>query len=107
MSVRVAKILRPVAAMPVLERVRAMLTVLNLHLAGVALLAIANLYLLVHMGFAWQAAHSQDAEALAQQRVQLKLAQIAALPLRGRCPCRTRRAAAAEREPPRTAARPQ
>ncbi len=66
-----------------MARVRAALTVLNLHLAGVVLLVIVNLYLLVHMAFAWQTAHSQNADALANERVQLKLAQIAAMPLDG------------------------
>jgi type IV pilus assembly protein PilO len=65
------------------EKTRGAFTALNLHFAGVALLALLNLYLLVHMGYLWQAAHSQNAEALAQQRVQLKTAQIAAAPLEG------------------------
>ncbi len=83
MTTRVATILRPAAAATALTRVRAAMTALNLHLAGVAVLAILNLYLLVHMGIAWQTAHSQNADALANQRVQLKLAEIAAQPLDG------------------------
>ena len=65
------------------EKTRGALTALNLHFAGLALLALLNIYLLVHMAYLWQTAHSQNAEALAQQRVQLKTAQIAEAPLEG------------------------
>jgi type IV pilus assembly protein PilO len=65
------------------QRVREVVTPLNLHFAGVAALVLVNLYLLVHLGIAWDTAHSQNADAMAQQRVQLKTAQIAALPLQG------------------------
>jgi type IV pilus assembly protein PilO len=65
------------------QRARAVVTPLNLHFAGVAALVLVNLYLLVHLGLAWDTAHRQDADAMAQQRVQLKTAQIAALPLQG------------------------
>jgi len=65
------------------EKTRGALTALNLHLAGVGLLALLNLYLLIHMGYLWQSARSQNAAALAAQRVQLKTAQIAAAPLEG------------------------
>ncbi len=67
----------------VAEKTRGALTALNLHFAGLALLALLNVYLLVHMAYLWQTAHSQNADALAQQRVQLKTAQIAAAPLEG------------------------
>jgi type IV pilus assembly protein PilO len=85
---RMAALTRPAAAgsesgLTGLERVRAVLTPLNLHFAGVAVLVLVNLYLLIHLGLAWSVAHSQDADALAQQRVQLKTAQIASLPLQG------------------------
>jgi hypothetical protein len=65
------------------KQTRGALTALNLHFAGVALLVLVNVYLLVHMAFLWQLAHSQNADALAQQQVQLKTAQIAAAPLEG------------------------
>ena len=61
-----------------LQRARAVVTALNLHFAGVGILVLVNLYLLIHLGLTWSVAHSQDADALAQQRVQLKTAQIAA-----------------------------
>ena len=67
----------------VAEKTRGALTALNLHFAGVAVLLLLNVYLLVHMAYLWQTARSQDADALAQQRVQLKTAQIAAAPLEG------------------------
>lgn len=66
-----------------LERVRAIVTPLNLHFAGVGLLVLVNLYLLVHMGFAWHAASSQDEAAIAQQTSQMQVAEHAAEPLRG------------------------
>jgi type IV pilus assembly protein PilO len=65
------------------ERARAMVTALNLHLAGVAVLVLLNLYLLVHLIFVWQGLSANNADALDQQRVQLIAAQISAKPLRG------------------------
>ena len=67
----------------VMERTKGVLSPLNLHWVGLALLGLVNLYLLIHMGVAWRAASSQDDEALAAQQVSLKAAQIAALPLQG------------------------
>jgi type IV pilus assembly protein PilO len=69
--------------MNVTERTRGVLRPLNLHWAGIGLLGLVNLYLLVHMGLAWRQASSQDAEALARQQIELKTAQIAAIPLQG------------------------
>ena len=75
---------RPKAVvMNVRERTRGWLNAVNLHWAGVAVLGLVCLYLLVQMGLAWKLANSQDAEALAEQRVQLKIAQLAAKPLEG------------------------
>jgi hypothetical protein len=67
----------------VAEKTRGALTALNLHFAGAALLALLNVYLLVHMAYLWQTARSQNADALAQQRIQLQTAKIAAAPLEG------------------------
>lgn len=67
----------------VAEKTRGALTALNLHFAGLALLALLNVYLLVHMAYLWQTARSQDADALAQERIQLQTAKIAAAPLEG------------------------
>jgi len=64
-------------------RARAMATALNLHLAGVAVLALLDLYLVVHLIFVWQALNANNADALDQQRVQMIAAQISAKPLRG------------------------
>ncbi len=65
------------------DRTRGWLNAVNLHWAGVALLVLVNVYLLVQMGLAWKLANSQNAEALAQQQIQLKSAEIAAKPLEG------------------------
>ena len=64
-------------------RARAMATALNLHLAGVAVLALLDLYLVIHLILVWQGLNANNAEALEQQRVQMIAAQISAKPLRG------------------------
>jgi hypothetical protein len=64
-------------------RARALLTAMNLHFAGVAALLVLNIYLAAHMLFVIQSLHAENADALAQQRVTLRAAEIAALPLRG------------------------
>ena len=46
-------------------------------------LGLVNLYLLVHMAVAWRAANSENAQALAQQTVAMKTAEIARQPLEG------------------------
>ena len=65
------------------ERTRDLLTRLNLYYAGVAALALVNLYLLIHIGFAWRAANNQNAAALEQQTVVMKTSEIATRPLQG------------------------
>ncbi len=65
------------------ERTRQLLTLKNIHFAGVALLGLVCLYLLAHMVYAWQAAKSQDATAIAQQTSALHSAEVAAKPLAG------------------------
>jgi type IV pilus assembly protein PilO len=62
---------------------RALLTAMNLHFAGVAGLAVLVLYFAAHLIFIAQALSARNADALDQQRVQLKAAEIAAKPLRG------------------------
>jgi type IV pilus assembly protein PilO len=64
-------------------RARALATALNLHFAGIALLALLVLYLVIHLIFVWQGLSANNADALDQQRVQLIAAQMAAKPLRG------------------------
>ena len=59
------------------------LTPLNLHWAGVGLLALVNIYILAQMAFLWHASSKYDADAMAEQRIELKTAEIAAVPLRG------------------------
>jgi hypothetical protein len=65
------------------ERMRVLLTPLNLYYAGVVALGLVNLYLLIHIGFAWQAATSQNAAAMEGQTVSMKTAEIARKPLQG------------------------
>ena len=64
-------------------RARALLTTMNVHFAGVAALGVIVLYLLIHMILVWQALNARNQAALDQQKVQLRAAEIAALPLRG------------------------
>jgi type IV pilus assembly protein PilO len=73
---------RPAVA-ELVERARGLMTLLNLHIAGVAVLGLVNLYLLVHMAFAWRAANSDNAQALADQTIAMKTAEIARQPLEG------------------------
>ncbi|WP_182277880.1 hypothetical protein [Granulicella sp. 5B5] len=65
------------------ERAKALLTELNLHFAGVAILAIVTLYLAVQLLFVWQGLNSNNAAAMDQARSQMRAAEIAAKPLRG------------------------
>jgi type IV pilus assembly protein PilO len=62
---------------------RSLLTAVNLHFAGVAALCVLNLYLAVHLGYVVQQLHANNADAIAQQHVTQRAAEIAALPLRG------------------------
>lgn len=59
------------------------LTPLNLHFAGVAALVLVNIYLALQLAVLWQKSRSNDANALAQQQIALKTAEISAQPLRG------------------------
>lgn len=72
-----------VAAKQWAEKGRKLATLLNLHIAGAAVLGLVCLYLLVHMAFAWNAANSENAQALADQTVAMKTAEIARQPLEG------------------------
>ncbi len=64
-------------------RARQLLTAVNLHFAGVAALVVLDLYLILHLLFAWQALTASGPEAMAQQRVLLRAAQVAGRPLEG------------------------
>jgi type IV pilus assembly protein PilO len=72
-----------VAAKEWTEKAGKLGTLLNLHIAGVILLGLVNLYLLVHMAFAWRGANSDNAQALADQTVARETAKIARQPLEG------------------------
>jgi len=71
------------AKKPASFNLKEQLTALNLHWAGLGLLALVNLYLLIHLGILWSEARGQSADALAAQRMQLLMAQQLAKPLEG------------------------
>lgn len=64
-------------------RARRLLTAVNLHFAGVAALVVLDLFLVTHLFLSWQAVAASNADAAAQQRNLLTVAQIAARPLQG------------------------
>ncbi len=74
---------RTVAAKEWAEKARRVGTLRNLHIAGVVVLGLVNLYLLAHMAFAWRAANSDNAAALADQTIARETAKIARQPLEG------------------------
>jgi len=45
-------------------RARALLTAMNLHFAGVAVLVLLDLYLIVHLVFVWQGLSSHNVDAI-------------------------------------------
>jgi type IV pilus assembly protein PilO len=64
-------------------QLQSLLSPLNLHWAGVGLLALVNIYLIAHMLFLWHASSSYNADAVARQRIELAQAANAVKPLRG------------------------
>jgi type IV pilus assembly protein PilO len=64
-------------------RGRSLLSPLNLHWAGVGLLALVSLYLIAQMMFLWHASSNYNADAMAQQRAAMQRAAVAVQPLRG------------------------
>src|SRR5258705_2736959 len=74
---------KTVAAREWAEKARRLGTLRNLHIAGVVALGLVNLYLLVHMAFAWRATNSDNAAALADQTIARETAKIAKRPLEG------------------------
>jgi hypothetical protein len=72
-----------VAAKEWAEKARRLGTLRNLHIAGVVVLGLVNLYLLAHMAFAWRAANSDNAAAIADQTIVMETAKIARQPLEG------------------------
>jgi type IV pilus assembly protein PilO len=77
------EVTQPTATVGLAERVRAWVSPLNLHWAGVGLLALVNLYLVAQMGLLWKSASSHNADAMAEQRIVRRTAEVAAEPLRG------------------------
>ena len=83
MSATLQAVAQRAAARSIAERWRQLVTLLNLHLAGVILLGLLNLYLILHMVYAYQQVHSQNDDAVARQTILLKSAELGAMPLRG------------------------
>ncbi len=71
------------SAPSLMARALSLATALNLHLAGVAVLVLLNLYLILHMIFVWQGLGANNDAALDQEHVRMIAAQLAARPLRG------------------------
>jgi type IV pilus assembly protein PilO len=65
------------------EKARKLGTLLNLHILGVVVLGLVNLYFLAHMAFTWREGTSDNAQALADQTIAMKTAEIARQPLEG------------------------
>ena len=65
------------------EKARRLGTLRNLHIAGVVALGLVNLYLLVHIAFAWHAATGDNAQAIADQKIAMETARIGKQPLEG------------------------
>jgi type IV pilus assembly protein PilO len=59
------------------------LSPLNLHWAGVGLLALVNVYLIAQMMFVWHASSNYNADAIARQQTALSIARVEVQPLRG------------------------
>jgi hypothetical protein len=59
------------------------ITPLNLHWAAVGLLVLLNLYLVVHLVVLWHLSGSYNAAAFDEQNTELRVARVAAQPLRG------------------------
>ena len=62
---------------------RSWVTPLNLHWAGIGLLVLVNVYLVAQMLVLWHRSSSYDAQAMEQQRTELRIAQMTVQPLRG------------------------
>ncbi len=60
-----------------------LLTILNLHIAGVAVLALLNLFLLGKLIFAWHDANAQHPEIVQQEQLTYKALELQTVPLRG------------------------
>lgn len=64
-------------------QLRKLLQPLPLHITGAILLAAVNIYLAIHLAVAAGIVHRNNADALQQQSIQARAAELAARPLRG------------------------
>lgn len=65
------------------SRISQWATPLNLHWGAFGLLVLLNVYLLVHLFVLWHLSRTFDTTAIEQQRTELRIATLAAQPLRG------------------------
>jgi Tfp pilus assembly protein PilO len=66
-----------------MKQLRSYLSLLNLHIAGAALLLLLNLVLGVRLFLAWSTLHSANADQLAQQQTAYRALQLQMSPLKG------------------------
>ncbi|HXP10052.1 MAG TPA: GspMb/PilO family protein [Acidobacteriaceae bacterium] len=66
-----------------MKSLRSLISLLNLHFAGVALLLILNLVLAVRLFLAWSTLRSAGADQLSQQQTALRALQLEMSPLKG------------------------
>ncbi|MEO6805675.1 MAG: hypothetical protein ABI286_02545 [Edaphobacter sp.] len=74
---------KAVAAKEWTEKARKLGTLLNLHITGVVVLGLVNVYLLAHIAFAWRAAMGDNVQSITEQTISMKTAEIARRPLEG------------------------
>jgi type IV pilus assembly protein PilO len=60
-----------------------LLTVLNLHIVGLVVLAALNLFLVAKLALAWHDAHAQQPEVVQEQQLAYKALELQTVPLRG------------------------
>jgi hypothetical protein len=65
------------------ERAKTLMTELNLHFAGLAVLLVLVLYLAAHLLIVWQGLSAHNTAALERAHAQMVAAELAAKPLRG------------------------
>ena len=59
------------------------MTILNLHIVGLLLLAALNLFLAARLALAWHDANAQNPEVVQEQQLAFKALELQTLPLRG------------------------
>jgi type IV pilus assembly protein PilO len=60
-----------------------LLTILNLHIIGLVVLAALNLFLAARLALAWHGAHAEQPEVVQEQQLAYKAMEMQTVPLRG------------------------